>query len=284
MLSPFLVFAAVLPVVVLCFFVYIRDPNKEPLSLLLKIFFLGVLIALPVVVVELALDKIFPIDATQTSSFIHLLFNVFMGVALVEEVFKWLVVKVFGYNNKEFDEIYDIIVYSVFSSLGFACIENILYVLSNGLSTAITRAIFSIPGHMCFGVIMGYFFSKAKISSLNDMAMRSRNLAFSLLVPSLMHALYDALLFDGQVWSILVFLLLDLMMVIVCICVVISISKVQNNVRLNIDNGVIIKKDPGNIEVVPQSVEGEKYNYCPVCGRAAGNGNFCGGCGMKLTK
>lgn len=281
---PFLIIAAVLPVFLICLFVYFRDPNKEPLSLLLKIFFLGLLSAIPVVVVELLLDDFFPTDVTQTSGFIHLFFNVFVGVALVEELFKWLVVKVFGYNNKEFDEIYDIIVYSVFSSLGFACIENILYVLTSGFGTAINRAIFSIPGHTCFGVIMGFYFSKAKISSLNNVAMRKRNLIFSILVPSLLHALYDALLFNGQIWSVLVFLLFDLIMVIVCICIIISISKVQNNVKLNIDNGVIIKKEPGNIEVVPQKVEGEKYNYCPVCGRAAGSGNFCAGCGMKLTK
>ena len=281
---PYLLIAAILPVFLICLFVYFRDPNKEPLSLLLKIFFLGLLSAIPVVIVELLLDSLFPSDVNQVSGFLHLFLNVFVGIALVEETFKWLVVKVFGYNSKEFDEIYDIIVYSVFSSLGFACIENILYVLTSGFGTAINRAIFSIPGHTCFGVIMGFYFSKAKIASLNNMAMRKRNLVLSLLAPTLMHALYDSLLFYGNIGSILIFLLLDLIMVIVCICIIVSISKVQNNVKLNIDNGVIVKTEPGNIEVVPQKIEGEKYNYCPVCGRAAGSGNFCAGCGMKLIK
>lgn len=283
MINPFLIIAAVLPVLVLCFFVYFRDPNKEPITLLLKIFFLGFLSALPILIVELTLDDFFPVDVTQTNGFLGLFINVFIGVALVEEVFKWIVVKKFGYNNKEFDELYDIIVYSVFSSLGFACIENILYVVQSGIGTAFTRALFSIPGHMCFGVLMGYFLSRAKISSLNNTTMSKNNLALSIIVPSLFHAVYDALLFYGEVWSIILFLAFDTVMVILCICVIISVSNVHNNVKFNVNNGVIIKNN-GTVEVKPIEVVQTKYNYCPVCGRAAGTGNFCGGCGMKLTK
>ena len=62
----------------------------------------------------------------------------------------------------------NIIVYAVFSSLGFACIENILYVLSGGVGIAILRAILSVPGHMCFGVIMGYFLSQAKVNQVKQ--------------------------------------------------------------------------------------------------------------------
>lgn len=283
MINPFLVAVAVLPVLIICFFVYYRDPNKEPLSLLLKLFFLGFVSALPVLAVELALDKIFPIDPTKINGFFSLFINVFIGIGLVEEFFKWLVVKFFGYNTKEFDELYDIIVYSVFSSLGFACIENILYVVQSGVGTAFNRAIFSIPGHMCFGVLMGYFFSKAKISSLNNTTMSKHNLFYSLLIPSLFHAIYDSLLFNGAIWSTLLFLLFDLVMVIICICVIVSVSNVHNNVKLNINNGVIVRSN-NSVEIKPVEVQSTKFNYCPICGRAASGGNYCAGCGMKLTK
>lgn len=281
--NVFLVTAAVIPVFVICFLVYYRDPNKEPITLLLKIFFLGFVSVFPAYIIEVGLDYLFPTAFGSTSSYFELFINVFVGVALVEEAVKWAVVKFFGYNSKEFDEIYDIIVYSVFSSLGFACLENIFYVVSSGFKTAINRAIFSIPGHMCFGVLMGYFFSKAKISSLNNTTMSKKNLLLSLLVPCLFHTIYDSLLFNGTMGSVLLFLFFDLFMVIICICVIISVSKVQNNVKLNINNGTIVSNN-GNVEVKPVEVVQTKYNYCPICGRAAGAGNFCGGCGMKLTK
>ena len=231
----------------------------------------------------MVLDIIFPTDIGKVGGFLELFVNVFISIALVEEAFKWLVVKFFGYNNREFDELYDIIVYSVFSSLGFACIENVLYVIQSGLGTAINRAIFSIPGHMCFGVLMGFFLSKAKISGLNDKAMSKRNLVLSLIVPSLFHAVYDALLFNGSIGSILIFLLFYIIMLIICICVIISVSNVHNNVKLNVAKGVIVKKETG-VEIKPEEKPVERYNYCPICGKASNGANFCAGCGMKLTK
>ena len=151
-----LFFVAVIPVIVLCFFIYIKDSHKEPSSLLLKLFFGGFLVTIPILIAELFLSIFFSPD--KVSSFILIFIFSFISIAIVEEGFKWLVVKWLGFKNKEFDEIYDIIVYSVFVSLGFACIENILYVYQNGLSTGYMRAVLSVPGHTCFGVFMGYYF------------------------------------------------------------------------------------------------------------------------------
>lgn len=281
---------AVLPVVLLCFFVYYRDPNKEPIKLLLKIFFIGVLTAFPVIFVEGILSIFFSTDMDKVGSFILLFINVFVGVAIVEEFFKWLVVKSFGYNNRDFDEIYDIIVYSVFSSLGFACIENVFYVMSLGIGVSISRAFLSIPGHMCFGVLMGYFFAKAKLASVSNENLCKKNLALSILIPSLFHTIYDAVLFyvAGEsvpmVMRLLgtgIFYLFDIAMVITCVVIIFRVSKVQNNVKINVDNGTIVKNSNG---VMLNNVPTERFNFCPVCGSPANGANFCGRCGMKLTK
>ena len=154
-----LLYLAIIPVVLLLSFIYKKDTKSEPMSMVVKIFFLGVFSCIPTIIVELLLGNMFSTD--EFSSLVRLFINVFIGVALVEEFFKWIIVKLVAYNNSNHDETYDAIVYSVFASLGFACFENIGYVFSYGFGTALIRAFSAVPGHACFGVIMGYFFSKA---------------------------------------------------------------------------------------------------------------------------
>lgn len=307
-----LIAAAVLPVALLCAFIYKKDPNKEPMSLLAKLFIFGFFSSIPVIVVELLLGKLFP--TSGLSSFLSMFINVFISIALVEEGFKWVITKKLGYDNKEFDEIYDIIVYAVFVSLGFACIENILYVLSNGLGNAILRAITSIPGHTCFAVLMGYFFSKAKLNDVNkNSSLKSRNMIFSILAPTIAHTLYDALIFYAvsvEQYSYLgLFIIGDIAMVVVCFIIVNKVSKMQVNINNVVSTGVIKLDDYGyimpqqNINTTPvitssssvdTSINNEsnstdstvsstrQVNFCPVCGSPANGGNFCSTCGYKL--
>ena len=284
MYSIILLFSAVLPVALLCFFIYSKDHNKEPIGLLIKLFFLGLFSFLPILVVELMLSFIFNSDGVD--SFILIFIFTFFGVALVEEVFKWIIVRFFGYNSKEFDEVYDIIVYSVFVSLGFACIENIGYVFQYGLGNAFVRAILSIPGHMYFAVIMGFFLSKAKVASFNDNdRLYRKNIIYSILFPSLFHTTYDALLFyygnvdNGAVY--LLFLLFHFASVAICIYTVFLTAGVQYNITTKVKEGVLFLDDGGH--VVVKSVDGVVIpNFCPICGRKSSGGNFCAGCGHKF--
>lgn len=276
--------AAVLPVAALCYYIYKKDVNKEPSALLRKIFLYGFLSAIPILFVEILLDSFFPTDGI--TSFPVLFVNVFISVALVEEGFKWLVTKKFGYDNQEFDEIYDIIVYAVFASLGFACIENILYVYQNGLGNAITRALTSIPGHTCFAVIMGYYFSKAKVNHLNNnQAMYTKNMLFSIIAPSVFHTLYDAIIFYAVATEsgsfILYFFLFDIAMVILCFNIVKKTSSVQKKLYTSVRKGTITSTSSGQIEYHP-SEEKKTINFCPVCGKSVKGYHFCPFCGFKV--
>ena len=282
MMINILLVLAILPVALLCGYIYIKDTNKEPFKLVIKIFLLGIVMALPVVILEMFFDFFVTTDNVQ--NFLLLFFIVFVSIALVEEGGKWIITKFIGYDDKEFDEIYDIIVYSVFASLGFACIENVLYVLFNGISVALFRAILSVPGHMCFGVIMGYFLSKAKINYVNkNYGAYTRNLMFSLFVPALVHALYDTLIFHysntGYFTSLALFFIVDINMVVVCFVIVHIVSKMQTNINTNIGNGNIVN-DRGNISYV--SNDPDNIHYCPICGKSANNSRYCGRCGFKL--
>ena len=274
--------AAILPIIALGFFIYAKDVNKEPSSLLAKIFFLGFFSAIPVVIVELAVDALFPTEGV--SDFIIIFVNTFFSVALIEEGFKWLVTKKFGYNNKEFDEIYDVIVYAVFASLGFACIENLLYVFSTGFKTAIVRAIFSVPGHACFAIVMGYFLSKAKVNNINGSKdLEKKNLLLSVLIPSLAHTAFDAILFylAGRIVGsfLVLFFVFYGFLVGICFGIVGKISKLQQNLNTNFATGVLSADSNGNIQFHSVS---STIKYCPVCGRAVQGYHFCPSCGFHI--
>ncbi len=285
-MEQILLMAAILPVIALGHFIYKKDVNHEPTSLLAKIFALGFFSAIPIIIIELFLNNFFPSEPEYINSFFTAFVNVFIGVALIEEGFKWIITKLFGYDNKEFDEIYDIIVYSVFSSLGFACIENILYTFNYGLGNAFMRAILSIPGHTCFGVIMGYFFAQAKISSINgNNSHYSKNMLLSILMPTIAHTLYDAIIVyataTDDLLALGLFFIFDIAMVILCFTTVNRISKIQQNVNTNVANGVIKSDNQGQIHYQAQE-DVSPIHFCPVCGKSVEGFNFCPSCGFRV--
>ena len=188
--------SALLPVAVLLFYIYRTDPYKEPFKQLRKAFFYGVLIVLPVSIVEAPLALLI-----ENSPFNHTVLGstmkAFFVAAIPEEGFKllalWLVVR----KNPYFDEHFDGIVYAVFVSLGFAALENIGYVFQSGedwMTVSIARALLAVPGHYAFGVLMGYFFS------IYYFINRSRKYKYLVLVaPVLAHGIYDTLAFYSEI-------------------------------------------------------------------------------------
>ncbi len=163
-----LVVAALLPAVFLCNYIYKKDKvEKEPMHLLLKLLLAGAFSCFPAAVVEGALEGI--IDGFFGgiySNGVYMLYQFvtyFIGVALVEEGFKWWFLVRITKDNKEFNCMFDGMIYAIFVSLGFAALENVLYVVEYGWVNAIMRGILSVPGHMFFAVMMGYYYSRWKI-------------------------------------------------------------------------------------------------------------------------
>ncbi len=188
---------ALLPVILILRYIYRLDKNeREPLSLVVIVIIIGAIFALPCGFVESFLTKIFAaIYNTSTVKFAWIENTI--CVALVEELSKWLVIMVFVWKNHNFDYRYDGVVYAVSASLGFAALENILYISLFGTGVAFGRALFSIPGHTTFGVFMGFYMSRAKASLLagNTRGLRRYKL-LALVIPMLIHGLYDFLLSD----------------------------------------------------------------------------------------
>ena len=174
------------PVAVILPFIYYADKvKKEPLKLLILAFFLGALSCLPVGFVE----GVYQDTAGTGTTWLGTFFEAFTGVALVEEGGKWLVLYWFFWRRKEFDEKFDGIVYAVCISMGFACLENLRYVLGQS-DIWLGRTCTAVPAHACFAIVMGYFFARAKFEPVQ----KRKFLLLALLAATAVHGVYDLLL------------------------------------------------------------------------------------------
>ena len=193
----FILIPALLPVFLILRYVYLLDKKeREPLGFVLKVLLWGAVFSIPCAGVERFMLSFIGAFYDQSTIEFAWMENT-VGVALVEEFSKWLVLMLFVWKNKNFDYRYDGIVYAVSASLGFAALENILYIISYGTGVSIGRAIFAIPGHATFGVYMGYWLSRAKTFWLDGKTFRMKICKlFALGVPMLIHGCYDFLLSD----------------------------------------------------------------------------------------
>lgn len=187
--------AALLPAILLLLFIWKKDPKKEPFKWLLKAFLYGVGICVPVAFVEVGVNYLIFGDAVP-ATLLAAATDAFVVAALVEEVFKlialWLVLR----KNPYFDEHFDGVVYAVCVGLGFAALENLLYVVGadDWGMVALMRALLSVPGHYAFAVLMGYYYA------LYHFVDHSWKTAICvLLMPVLAHGVYDTLCMSGSV-------------------------------------------------------------------------------------
>lgn len=213
-MSPFLLLAALVPAAFLMVQVYRLDRiEKEPAGLLLKLALFGALSGLAAGAIEGALTRV--LDVTLGGGMLRLMLENFLAVALVEEACKrWVVLK-FAWRHPAFDYRFDAVVYCVFSALGFAALENILYVAEYGFAVAVSRALLSVTGHCFFAVYMGIYLGQAKMA---ERAMQwyyielpdespGQYLRASLLVPTLLHGFWDfSLSVGGGLMTVLFYL------------------------------------------------------------------------------
>lgn len=196
----FILIPALLPVFLVFRKIYTLDKvEREPLGFVLKVLIWGAIFSIPCAGVERFLGHIIE-SLYDTGTLQYAWIDNTIGVALVEELSKYLVLMILVWKNDNFDYRYDGIVYATTASLGFAALENILYIASYGTGISIGRAIFAIPGHATFGVFMGYFLSRAKHFYLDQKLIRTRLCQlFALFIPMLIHGAYDFLLSEQVV-------------------------------------------------------------------------------------
>ncbi len=197
---------ALLPTIVLLVHIYRKDSiEKEPPKLLVLLFLGGALTTIPAALIETGAEPFLDHFLTE-GSLLYILIENFLTVALVEEGVKYLVLKRGTWKSPHFNYLFDAIVYAVVVSLGFATFENVLYVLDGSLTTAIMRAVLSVPGHAFDAVYMGYFYGLAKHADVRgDHATRDFNLRMALIAPMIIHGTYDFLIGSQMLVVFLIF-------------------------------------------------------------------------------
>ncbi|WP_276368296.1 PrsW family glutamic-type intramembrane protease [Chryseolinea sp. H1M3-3] len=184
---------ALAPGAAIMLYIYLKDKHeREPLSLLMISFLYGGLSTL------LTLFISWPVNALiliKEDDVVHQFWNAFFKVALVEEFSKFFFVRFILFYNKNFNEPFDGIVYAVMVSMGFATLENVLYVYQYGVATGIMRMFTAVPAHATFAILMGFFLGKAKFT-------HRRVFYFSLIAllsAAIFHGSYDYFLFISYV-------------------------------------------------------------------------------------
>ena len=204
--------AAVLPAAFLLYRVYQMDAiEKEPWAILRKLLLWGALSGIPAALVESLLTGVVQNLLEEGTLLYNFVFG-FIVAALVEESFKFFFLYKFTFKSPHFNYRFDGVVYAVFVSMGFAILENVLYVFQGGLGVAISRALLALPLHAACGVYMGIAYGQQKVNSLYKPASFGSVARACLPVPILIHGFYDACAFSAEKYPI--FLLVFVVFVI----------------------------------------------------------------------
>ncbi|HOY08988.1 MAG TPA: PrsW family glutamic-type intramembrane protease [Candidatus Omnitrophota bacterium] len=184
--------AAVLPALLLVRYFY--KANPAPKRFIVKVFLLGVIYTLPVYILEVILARynMFP----RWSFVLYYFFEAFIVAGLCEEYIKLRIIKKYVYGTVFFQGERDGIIFTVVASMGFACMENILYVVNHSWNMALARGFTAVPMHAVCSGVMGYSLGKAKRSQiLNRLAEEKKYINQGLWEAILIHGCYDFFLF-----------------------------------------------------------------------------------------
>ena len=172
--------------------------TAEPLSLLVATFLLSILTATFAAILNSVLQPYF-----RPLGFLGIVVFFFVVVGPIEESVKLLAVRLYAYTDDRFDAVIDGAVYGAIAGLGFAVIENFVYIAQNvdmaeltlGVATlgagdgiAALRALAG-PGHVVYSAFAGYYLGLAKFNPGN----RGPIIVKGLVLAAAIHALYNTL-------------------------------------------------------------------------------------------
>ena len=221
-----MVVLAIIPSIILFIFIWRSDKTeKEPVSLLVKLFAFGALTIVSAIVLGNLGDLLIRFVIVP-GSLIYLLIDNFLLTALIEEGGKYIVLKKTTWNHPAFNHTFDAVVYAVCASLGFATLENIFFLLDGDLILAISRGLLSVPGHVAYAIFMGYYYGMAKLAAVSDDDNRCRYyLRKAVWIPVVLHGLYDFCLSTGQDILIVFIILFEIVLSVIAIRKAMKLSK-----------------------------------------------------------
>ncbi|MCK5686459.1 PrsW family intramembrane metalloprotease [bacterium] len=267
------VIISLLPSLFWLWYFYKKDKYEpEPIKMIVKIFLLGCLSTVFAAFGNETLIKIsinsnfFANNSPLKTSFIMY----FLIIGPVEEIVKFLVIKLFVFNDKNFNEIMDGIIYGITVALGFAFIENILYFykfanysgrfinpaqFQEGVFTICVRAVTANIAHAIFTGIMGYYIGIARFSVEKSKKYLISGVIYAIFI----HGLYD--------FTITIFPSMQYYVAIGMVLV--TYGFLAQKIKLSLSMSPFRKKDSENLTVIPTSMDAvtvRKDRICPKCG------------------
>ena len=214
---------AVIPGILIIIYVYRKDKvEKEPVGLIVRLLALGAVSCIVAGFAESFASAFLPSFPTGTLE--YALVNSFALAAFWEELLKYLALRIGSWRSPHFNYRFDGVVYGVSSAVGFAIVENIMYVYQYGYQTALVRAFTAVPLHAFCGVAMGVFYAMAKKESIQGRSSGFGYTLLALIVPMMIHGVYDTMAFmrtEASTIGLLVFI------VIMYIAAIITIRKLS---------------------------------------------------------
>ena len=227
-LTWLMIVVAIIPPIIIMLLIYAKDKHdKEPPGLLFKCAIFGAISVVFSLILEMITMQMIPEIMHTNNSIAYYAVLAFLGIAAVEETGKYLALRLATWRNRNFNYTFDGIVYSVYASLGFALVENIVYVIKHGMNTGLLRAVTAIPGHASFGVYMGFFYGYAKFYEVAGNQKKKRsNLWLGWLTAVLLHGFYDFFALSGTKLTIALYFVF---IVAVDIIVIIQVFRSAKN-------------------------------------------------------
>jgi len=176
---------ALAPGTAIILYIYLRDRHeREPFWLLFVSFIYGGLSTVITLIISLPVNLLF---ISRPADVLNQFYTAFFKVALIEEFSKFIFVRFVLYRNKNFNEPFDGVVYAIMVGMGFATVENIIYVFQYGFATGFLRMFTAVPAHAVFAMMIGYFVGKAKFAYKGKLF----NSTMALFSAALFHGAYD---------------------------------------------------------------------------------------------
>ena len=206
MLRVIIVFVAIVPPLLVLGYGIAKARGSWRSEAIWNAFFVGAVSALVAIACEFMLSHLVPMGSF--SPLVSAAASAVLIAAIPEETIKFFVLLSFCENHVDARRLQDVIVLALAVSLGFATVENFLYVTSVGdwRLTASLRAMTAVPAHGVDGLAMGALLTAARLGG----SPKYWRIAAALAAPVTLHAAYDFPLFTiektgnrlvfGSVW------------------------------------------------------------------------------------
>lgn len=202
---------ALAPGLAICIYIYWQDKfEKEPLRLLILSFFLGMVSTIAAVLLS-SLGEMIGLDH-ESDSLIFSFISCVLGIGLTEEYSKYVFVRYEAFKREAFNEPYDGITYSVMVAMGFATLENVMYVFNaesengGGMTVGWLRMFTAVPAHATDGIIIGFFLGLEKYKGVKGLGL------IGLALAAVLHGCYDFFLFNSHVPGLVIGALVSLIL------------------------------------------------------------------------